>query len=260
MKNEFFMPYAGNKREEVEEIYKNISTYIEDKKIIVEPFCGSCSMSLYISLQNPKKFKYILNDNNKHLINLLTIAKDENKLNELVNDLNNTIQNINSKEEYNLLKKEDNIISYIILNSYYNMKPGLYPQDEKRKKKKKDYNDFLKKNIFLNFLRNEEVELYNEDAISIYNTYKDNEECVILCDPPYLSTSNDFYLDPSIKIYEHIYKNNMIYNKAFIAFVLDDMFLINLLFEKYKSFKYNKKYNGFNRKLSIHSIYINEPS
>ena len=69
MKNHFLLPYSGNKRNEVENIYnttKDIYKY-EDIKTIVEPFCGSCAYSYYISTLYPKKYKYILNDNDKFL-------------------------------------------------------------------------------------------------------------------------------------------------------------------------------------------------
>ena len=84
MKNHFLISYFGNKRQEVKIIYEelkfnddNINTYY-----IVEPFCGSSAMSYYIWLNNRDKtnFKYILNDNNKFIIDLYNIAKDENNL------------------------------------------------------------------------------------------------------------------------------------------------------------------------------------
>ena len=46
---------------------------------IIEPCCGTSALSYYISLQHPKKFKYILNDLNKQLIELYTIMKDKAK-------------------------------------------------------------------------------------------------------------------------------------------------------------------------------------
>ena len=70
MKNHFFYPYFGNKREEVEHLYnlldlKNIDT-------IVEPFCGSCSVSYFTWTQNKDEdLRYILNDLDGNLINLL---------------------------------------------------------------------------------------------------------------------------------------------------------------------------------------------
>ena len=67
-KNHFFIPYAGNKRSEVEKIYDSIKDKLNDIEYIVEPFCGTSAFSYYMSLRHPKQFKYILNDNNKYLI------------------------------------------------------------------------------------------------------------------------------------------------------------------------------------------------
>ena len=68
MKNHFIIPYFGNKRMEVENLYNVIKDKLDEVDIIIEPFCGSSAMSYYISTQHPKKIKYILNDNNKKLI------------------------------------------------------------------------------------------------------------------------------------------------------------------------------------------------
>ena len=64
-KNHFFIPYFGNKRKETPLIYEKTKHELNDITTIIEPFCGSCAFSYYISLQHPKKYKYILNDNNK---------------------------------------------------------------------------------------------------------------------------------------------------------------------------------------------------
>ena len=75
MKNHFYMPYYGNKRTEVEEIYNNID--LTNIKIIIEPFCGSCAMSYYIWTQSKTKMKYILNDNNPYMKQMYDIIKNE---------------------------------------------------------------------------------------------------------------------------------------------------------------------------------------
>ena len=57
MKNHFYFPYVGNKREEVEYILNNLN--LDNITTIIEPFCGSCALSYYISTKYPNKFKYI---------------------------------------------------------------------------------------------------------------------------------------------------------------------------------------------------------
>ena len=68
MKNHFIFSYAGNKRNEVEQIFDKID--LKDIDTIIEPFCGSSAMSYYLSTLYPKKFKYILNDNSKEIYNI----------------------------------------------------------------------------------------------------------------------------------------------------------------------------------------------
>ena len=99
MKNHFLFPYTGNKRNEVETIYNKIKNEITGIDTIVEPFCGSSAFSFYLSTLYPNKFKYILNDNDKNLIELYHIAQNPIKFNELIKDLSNILNNIN-KEIY----------------------------------------------------------------------------------------------------------------------------------------------------------------
>jgi len=107
-KNHFFIPYPGNKRSEVEKIYESFKDKLDDVEYIVEPFCGTSAFSYYMSLKHPKKFKYILNDNNNLLIETYKIAQDDDKLNELILDINDKIVDIN-KEKYNKVKNDPNV-------------------------------------------------------------------------------------------------------------------------------------------------------
>ena len=58
MKNHFFIPYSGNKREEVDKIYDLMKDNIKNDTIIIEPFCGTSALSFYIyGKRKRKKFK-----------------------------------------------------------------------------------------------------------------------------------------------------------------------------------------------------------
>ena len=66
MKNHFFTPYSGNKREEVIKIYNSIDD-INNYHTIIEPFCGTSAFSYYVwTLNKDRNIKYIL----KFVINL----------------------------------------------------------------------------------------------------------------------------------------------------------------------------------------------
>lgn len=251
--NHFLIPYYGNKREEVEEIFNLIKDDLENITTIIEPYCGSCAMSFYISLQYPNKFKYILNDNNENLINLINIGKNENDLENLIKNLNNIQDNIKTKEDYTAFIKNKTFEGWLIANTWYKLRPGMYPTGNRTKY---NYNNFLKKIQFLNFIRNENIEIKNNDAILIIEEYKNNEECLLLLDPPYLATCNDFYANASLNIYEYIFNNDLKNNKAKIYCILENIWIIKLLFEKYKSFIYDKTYR-LNNKKSKHILIKN---
>ena len=94
--------YAGNKREQVEKIVNNID--FDKITTIIEPFCGSCAISYYISTLYPG-LKYILNDNNKHLREMFYLLKDDDKINLFENEYNDLLVDL-TKDKYNELKKK----------------------------------------------------------------------------------------------------------------------------------------------------------
>ena len=249
-KNHFFIPYAGNKRSEVEKIYNSLKDKIEDIEYIVEPFCGTSAFSYYMSIQHPKKYKYILNDNNNYLIDLYKISQDDNKLNDLINELNLLLVDID-KEKYNKIIKEPKLSSYILKHTLYCIRPGLFPLT----RTKKNYN-YLLDTPKIKFLKNEDITFYNEGATKIFEMYNNNNKALIFLDPPYLQLCNDFYLDSSINIYEYLNKNNINNMKSFIVLVLEDNWIIKLLFQNHNIIYYNKLYQT-SKKQTQHIIINN---
>ena len=113
MKNHFITPYFGNKREEVVKIYSMID--MDKYDTIVEPFCGSSAISYYIWTKNKdRNIKYILNDNNKNLIELYKICMDEEKTIQFQNEVNELRVRTDSKEKYLEVKKKIRKRSFII--------------------------------------------------------------------------------------------------------------------------------------------------
>lgn len=246
MKNHFIIPYFGNKRNEVEFIYEEFKK-AKNIKIIVECFCGSCALSYYISSIHPKKYKYILNDNNGFLIELMKIMKDENKFNLWIDEINKIIELIKDKESYVKYTDKNTLNGWFIGNKYYNIRPFLYPNGKKINKIKNDI-------PILNFLRNEDITLINEDGAEVFNKYKDNKNCVMFIDPPYIMTNNSFYANPDFKIYESLI--NIKKYKTKIICALNDNFFIRLIFSKNKIIEYDKKYQT-NKKKIKHLIITN---
>ena len=253
MKNHYFIPYAGNKRLECKAIYELIKDNIDDIEYIVEPFCGTSAFSYYISQLHPKKFKYILNDNNKQLIELYNIFKDENKTNELITRLN-TYLPIKDKEEYNKLCKLNTLDGYIISNKIYNIRPSLYPQG---KKISEDIFNNMKKAPIVDFLRNEDITILNNDYNEVLNKYLNNTKALIFLDPPYIFTNNTWYSNPSIKIYEWLCTEELNKYKSLLTVCVENNFFIKHIFKKYKQFTYEKLYQP-NKKKTEHIFIINK--
>ena len=259
MNNHFFFSYAGNKRQEIKIIYNELEPILKDVKTIIEPYCGSGAMSYYISLLHPKKYKYILNDNNKMLIMLYRLVQEgikekevEDKINKFIIKFNACKTNEERKIYYNSILKDDGCIcSFIFVNKYYCMRQGLCPLFERTKELKP-----FKFSTFpiYNFIKNEDITFLNNDALNVINDYKDNKENLLLLDPPYIATCNDFYINSNMNIYEHLYNNNINNFICHIYLILENIWINKLLFNSnYISDSYDKKYE-VSKKKTTHII------
>ena len=251
MKNHFYMAYAGNKRLEVENLYKFLN--LNDVTDIVEPFCGSCAMSFYISLQQPNKFRYFLNDKNNYLKEMFDIIRDDFLLNKFENELKIKIDFVKgNKENYNLVVKENNVMGWFIKNKFYSIRGGLYPSKEENKFKFKSLRDYP---IF-NFFRNENIIFSTDDGLNVYNKFKQNKNALLLLDPPYIHSNNTFYTHRDITIYEYLYDNNIDDEQAIIVLILENNLFIKLLFKNKTISEYDKKYET-SHKTTKHIIVAN---
>ena len=242
MKNHFYYSYCGNKRDEVEKLYTLLK--LDDVNIIVEPFCGTCAFSYYLSTRHPKKYKYILNDYNKLLTEILLIVKDEEKMNEFEEKINHHVVEINKlknkderKQYYSSIKKLNTLDSYLLIHKYYTISPGLCKLITNKAGDLTDYKQFRFRDYpIYNFLKNEDVEIFNLDAQIIYDEYKNNINALMFIDPPYLFTNNSFYNNGRINqgnmyIYEYLSTNDICNEKAKIYLILENIWINKLLFK-----------------------------
>lgn len=235
MKNHFIFSYAGNKRDEVEHILKNIS--LNDIETIIEPYCGTAAISFYIASLHPKKYKYILNDNNSKLIELYNIMRNKKQvikfnkeINKLIKEFNKFQTNETRKTYYdNLFKNADNIYNYFFTMKWHSIRNGLCPLIE-RTKEIKPYD--IKETPIYNFLNTENITITNKDAIDIVKEYKDNNKNMIIMDPPYLQTCNDFYENKNMNIYEWLYYNDINSFNCYPVLILENIWINKLLFAR----------------------------
>jgi 16S rRNA G966 N2-methylase RsmD len=244
MKNHFYIPYCGNKRQEVKHIYDNID--FTDITTVVEPFCGSCAMSYYISTQR-EGLKYILNDNNKYLKEMYEIMLDNNKIDKFEKDFEVKVKSFkDNREMYNTIVKEDNLLSWFIKNKLYNIRPCLYPS-------LRSYKETINLKLFpiYNFFKNNDITFSNDCGLTIYEKYKNSKNNLILLDPPYINSTNDYYLNADVNIYEYLCNNNINNEIAEIILILENIWMIKLLFKHNKiKFEYDKKYVMSKKKTS----------
>jgi hypothetical protein len=256
--NHFIYSYFGNKRTEAKDIIDNI-TNITDYKNIIEPFCGSSAISFYIWLIHKDEFNYYLNDNNNKLIEIYDLLKMVS-LDEISSKLKTINEEINAAPEpktfyTNIYKKPRNIYDYIYINKYYNIRPGLYKYTKNIKSLAENKN--LK--LFVEFIKSPYVYINCDEWTNCYNKFKNDDKSIILLDPPYITGCNDLYHNPDTNLYENFYNNPIENFKASIFLILENVWLIKLLFKKSKIlFEYDKNYLNHKKRKTTHIIISNK--
>jgi hypothetical protein len=236
------MAYFGNKRREFPYLYeKHLKNLLDGDSIdtIVEPFAGSSASSYAISRIYPNKFKYILNDNDEHLMELYRVFSDEKKLNDFIECLQEKIKDID-RERYLVFVKEKTTMGWFIKRKIYAYHPGTFPVDYKPK----DFSK-LKTTPVNEFLRTENITLICQDGQQLIEQYKDHSNILFIVDPPYMESCNDFYSTKSnCNIYEYYNKNPIKSMNCHHMIVLNDCPTVRLLFKDSICDEYDKRYEG----------------
>jgi site-specific DNA-adenine methylase len=240
MKNHFIISYPGNKRNEVQNVeFIHDIKNLKNIKTICEPFAGTAAFSYYLSTLYPKKFKYILNDIDSNLIELYKTIKNEELIQIINDEMNIKINNFNKYdndkdrgEYYKTIIKEKTFISWLFLHKIYNIRPGFYPLIVRVKQVKKfDLTEFP----IYNFIKNEDVEILNGDGIKLLKDNINNKSFLYFIDPPYLCVANQFYDFYNCNIYEYFNENDIKKFKSKLILILENNWIIKLLFKKYIS-------------------------
>jgi site-specific DNA-adenine methylase len=260
MKNHFIFSYVGNKRDEVEKIYENIN--FDNIDTIIEPFCGSCALSYYIwSLNKDKNYKYILNDLDNDLIDLILLIKNgniddiNNDINKLFDDIRYIDDPLDAKKKYMDVINNNGIYGYYIKHKYYSIRAGLFPLASYKRMKKTE----LEKTPFYDFLKNADIEITCGDGVEIIKKY-DNKKCFLFIDPPYLQSHNAAYDNNTNNnmdnIYEYLLKIKLCNLKSKTLICHENNWLFNMLFKEYfyGECEYCKKYASSKKKETVHIL------
>ena len=192
-------------------------------------------MSYYIWLKHPE-LNSILNDNNPYLKQIYDFIQDDKKLKKFENEFNYLKDCVkDSKEEYTKLarsKKPQDIFGWLLGSKYYCRMVGLYPlNDLKQFNKDKKFSDYPVDKIF----KEAKITFTTNDALKIYDKYKNTSNCILLLDPPYLSVCNDFYLNPSTIFYKTLFEEdleniNQKYISYWMIIGLQNFYLKNMIY------------------------------
>lgn len=105
------------------------------------------------------------------------------------------------------------------------------------------------------FLTTEDVTVTIQDAIDVIQSHRDEPHTLMVLDPPYISTCNDFYsADRNINIYEWLYRNNIDDIMARVILILENIWINRLLFEKNNMHTPYTKLYQYSKKKSEHII------
>jgi hypothetical protein len=251
----FIIPYAGNKYKEFQFIEEYLNLDCVNK--IIEPFCGTSAISFHIWLKYKDKYTYFLNDSSKEIFQYYNLIKSDNNPNQILENINDVKKSIKGKEDFIKIykKKEKNVFENIIISKMSSFRIGLY--NEKRININLLYKFTPLQLKFIEFIKCPYVHITNNDWFKSFDEYKNDEKVLFIFDPPYLLACNDFYNNKNINIYEYFFKNDIKNFKSKIFFILEDIWINNLLFQNVKKLcSYDKKY-GISKKKTIHILFSN---
>jgi len=86
--------------------------------------------------------------------------------------------------------------------------------------------------------------------------YRECKDYLLFLDPPYTASCNEFYSNKTTNIYEYCESNNIDKMKAIVIFVLENNWIIRLLFKHNIKSEYNKLYQC-SKKNTSHLIISN---
>lgn len=123
--------------------------------------------------------------------------------------------------------------------------------------------------LFFDFIKNGNIIITCDEWINIFDKLKNDKEALFIIDPPYINSCNEMYnlnigYKENINIYEYMFNNDLNNFLSRIIFILEDIWIIKILFkdnikETYKKmYQMNNIMGGKGKKKTNHLIsYIN---
>jgi site-specific DNA-adenine methylase len=247
MSSSFYIPYWGNKRNEIKEIKQYYN--LDDYTTICEPFGGSLAFS-FEAYKHDKSKKLIFGDTDKELTTFC---------NEFHKNKDTIVQNVKDRTE---LYKEDKIgyheylktptnnleefmTKYLFYNKIYNIRKGIFPSDKYERKPCKFVKYEKMTELYDEFFKAHEYRCI--DAIEVLETIKDDEKTLVFLDPPYVLTDCTEYSENRI---EHIWNYIIDFTKTCkckYIMILDKNVFMKEIFKDNIIGEYHKRYDVKNK-------------
>jgi site-specific DNA-adenine methylase len=264
----FYHQYIGGKRTEIKYIIEDIRKLNSNKKIdkIVEPFCGSCAVSLHCAIKEQMQFKYHVNDIDESHINFLKyVNKNGTKI--LFNLIKNFWLDIPQKDQnkktygklFKKYKLEDDCpLKYahkIFFEKFNGLRVGCFPTT---KKCSITYHYENTDKFFSNAI------ITCKDYNEIFNMYKDDEKALLFLDPPYFDSGNKDYINKGING-QNIIDNTKMYIdiinllktcKCKVILIINKNAITDFIYNEYIKKSYDKIYQRTKKKTK-HTIINN---
>ena len=240
----FYFSWNGNKRTELFRIFDIVN--MDEFDIIVEPFCGSGAFILECYARYGDTKKYVFNDTDERLINMMKFIK-ENKSSAPLYEYCSTRLNA---DDWKNQQTSDLLIPY---NFFYYYRVRTDYQRLVLPKKWPSLNRSKKIEITDKCLSSDCTNITCSDWIECIELYKDDPKALIFIDPPYFNSFNQSYygMDRVSKGIETkdisiIYMDILFYMetcKARLIYITNSWALFDYVFKKFIRDKYQKKYN-----------------
>ena len=277
MVKQVLFSYLGHKQKKEIKLFDKYIKDINNYDLIVEPFCGHFGFSTYYC--DNFKGNYVLNDNNKVIIDIFKDVQDGN-INDYINIIN-TFKNTDTykgKTYINTFKKLENN-----KRETFQYKDLLKDLDLNNKHDYVLYKKFCNYNRLFHKIKNdvnEETYKWMTDLLKkstitcgdfkdCIDKYKDNEKALIYLDPPYFQSNNADYTtyigdkkhDENKNVIDHtgiyieildILKDPSV--KATIMFSINKNAITNYIYKDFILEDYNKTYQPCKRKENVFII------
>jgi site-specific DNA-adenine methylase len=216
----------------------------EDFDKIIEPFAGSCALSLDLFYRGMKK-KYIVNDIDKDHICMLWHIKEHGTSKDLYEFVN---ANLN-KETWQRIRDSNNKDTY---EHFYSKRVTSTFSRPNMPAEFKQYIPFKTVEMTDRFFT--EAKITNRDWRRCIDRYKDDPRALIFLDPPYFSSFNATYINyktndrtDMTEMYVEIL-NYLKTARATIIMIINGCAILNHVYHDYIVKRYKKMY-GSNHKV-----------